>query len=367
MPDMSGASPRRWRTVRLLPPAALLLMLIGYCLWSQTGGEKGEPHMDESSRGETKRKVGLVYDPAYLEHQTAPGHPERPARLTAIIRGLKESGLYAKLLKIEPRPAPEKWVRSVHTAEYMKRAKAGCAAGLKYLDTPDVSISGKSYEVALLAAGAGLAALDAVAEGKVRAVFCAVRPPGHHAMPDEALGFCIFNNIAIAARYAQQKHGWKKVLIVDFDVHHGNSTQAVFYADGSVLHFGIHRHPFYPGTGAAEKEGQGEGLGYNINVPLPAGSGISAYRKAFAERLKPAALKFKPDIVLISAGFDAHQDDPLGGMKLTSQDYGELTGMVKEIADECCEGRIVSFLEGGYDLDALAEAGAAHVKALMAR
>ncbi len=323
--------------------------------------------MSESSRETAAPKVGLVYHPTYLEHETAPGHPERPARLTAIIKGLEESGLYAELVKIDPRPAPEEWVGTVHTAEYMKRAKASCARGLDYLDTPDVSISAKSYDVALLAAGAGLAALDAVVGGKVSAVFCAVRPPGHHAMPDEALGFCIFNNIAIAARYAQKEHGLKRVLLVDFDVHHGNSTEAVFYADGSVLHFGIHRYPFYPGTGGAGNEGQGAGLGCNINVPLPAGADIHAYREAFANRLKPAALEFKPDIVLISAGFDAHRDDPLGGMMLTSNDYGELTGMIREIAEECCAGRLVSFLEGGYDLDVLAEAATAHVKALIGR
>jgi acetoin utilization deacetylase AcuC-like enzyme len=308
--------------------------------------------------------VGLVYDSAYLEHRTARGHPERPERLTAIIERLKQAGLHDGLVAIRPRPAPEQWVRTVHRPEYIKRARESCAAGRPFLDCADVPVCGKSYRVALLAAGGGLAAVDAVVAGRVRSAFCAVRPPGHHAEPGKAMGFCIFNNVAIAARYAQRKHGLKKVLIVDFDVHHGNSTQKVFYRDATVMHFGIHRGFFYPGTGEAGLKGEGPGQGLNINVPLPAGSGIAAYRRAFAGQLKPAALKFRPDLVLISAGFDAHRADPLGGMKLTSADYGELTAEIREIAEATCGGRIVSFLEGGYDLEGLSTSVEAHLRAL---
>jgi acetoin utilization deacetylase AcuC-like enzyme len=309
-------------------------------------------------------KVALVYSDTFLEHRTTPGHPECPERLTAIIARLKRTGLYDELAQLQPQPAPLERIYAVHDRDYVARAQASCQSGERHLDCMDVPISEKSYESAVLAAGAGLVAVDAVMSGKVKSAFCAVRPPGHHAERDRAMGFCIFNNVAIAARYAQQKYGLKKVLIVDFDVHHGNSTQSAFYDDESVLHFGIHRHPFYPGTGAGELKGKGEGEGFNINVPLAAGSGIDAYRKAFNEQLKPAAIKFKPDIVLISAGFDAHQADPLGGMKLTSSDFGELTTIIKEIARECCAGRVVSFLEGGYDLPSLSTAVEAHIRAL---
>jgi acetoin utilization deacetylase AcuC-like enzyme len=336
--------------------------MLGGCGGGKPSAKGGKPGV--SSEKESGAKVGFVYDPAYLEHKTTPGHPERPERLTAIVKRLKETKLLDGLVELKPAPAPLEWIRTVHQDDYVKRARESCAKGVAFLDCMDVPISEKSYETALLAAGAGIAAVDAVASGKVKSAFCAVRPPGHHAEPDAAMGFCIFNNIAIAARYAQKKHKLARVLIVDFDVHHGNSTQAVFYADATVLHFGIHRHPFYPGTGAAELKGKGDGEGLNINVPLPPLSGIAAYRKAFKEKLKPAALKFKPDIVLISAGFDAHEDDPLGGMDLSSADFGELTSIIKEIADATCKGRIVSFLEGGYDLKGLSTAVEAHIKAL---
>jgi len=309
-------------------------------------------------------KIALVYSDRFLGHRTTPGHPERPERLTAIIDGLKKSGLYDRLLHLAPEPAPRELVEAVHDPEYVERARITCRSGTPFLDCMDCPVCEESFETALLAAGAGLAAVDAVAAGKAGAAFCAVRPPGHHAERDRAMGFCMFNNLAIAARYARRQHGLERILIVDFDVHHPNSTQATFYEDPGVLLFSIHRYPFYPGTGARGETGAGEGRGTNINVPFAAGRGMTGYRKAFEEELGPAAAAFDPDLVLISAGFDAHQRDPLGGMELTSADYGELTSMVAAIAREHCGGRIVSFLEGGYDLQALSTAVPEHIKAL---
>jgi len=228
-----------------------------------------------------------------------------------------------------------------------------------------VPLSEESARVAALAAGGVLAAVDAVAEGRVRNAFCAVRPPGHHARRDKAMGFCIYNNVAIAARYAQKKHGLPRVLIVDWDVHHGNGTQEMFYDDPTVLYFGVHRHPFYPGTGGAEERGAGRGLGFTVNVPLAAGAGDAEFAAAFRDRMEPAAREFRPDLVLISAGFDAHEADPLGGMKMTPAGYADLTRIVRRVAQATARGRIVSVLEGGYDLDGLAASVEAHLRALM--
>jgi acetoin utilization deacetylase AcuC-like enzyme len=215
-----------------------------------------------------------------------------------------------------------------------------------------------------MAVGGVLAAVDAVVQGDVRNAFCAIRPPGHHACADRAMGFCLFNNIAIATRYAQQKHGLTKILIVDWDVHHGNGTQAAFYEDPNVLYFGVHRWPFYPGTGSALETGAGDGADLTINVPLPVGSGDAPYVEAFEKKLRPAALRFGPDLVLISAGFDAAKGDDLGGMKVTPEGFAELTRIVREIARQCCQERLVSVLEGGYG-DALPGAVEAHIRVLM--
>ena len=233
------------------------------------------------------------------------------------------------------------------------------------MDSPDTPISEDSYDAALAAAGGVLAAVDAVMEGRIRNAFCAVRPPGHHSLPNQAMGFCLFNNVAIAARYLQKKHGVAKVLIVDWDVHHGNGTQEVFYDDPTVLYFSVHRYPFYPMTGSKAERGAGDGLGFIINVPLPAGTGDAEYRKAFREILMPKAMDFDPDFVLVSAGFDAHEDDPLGGMEVSSEGFAEMSRLVKQIADRCCEGRLVSVLEGGYDLEGLADSVEAHLRVLM--
>jgi len=309
--------------------------------------------------------TGLVYDDIYLEHKTTEGHPEAPQRLVAIVDRLKAKGLYPQLFKLSPRPVSSEWLTMVHSPEYIQRVRRSCEEGAGYLDSMDVPISPKSYEAALAAVGGVLRAIDAVMEKKVTNAFCAIRPPGHHALKDMAKGFCIFNNVAIGTCYVQKKHGLLRILIVDWDVHHGNGTQATFYNDPSVLYFSVHQYPFYPGTGSETEKGSGKGFNYNINVPLPAGSGDADYVRVFNEKLEPAAFAFSPDFVLISAGFDAHKDDLLGSMKVTAQGFAELTQIVKAIAEKYCEGRLVSILEGGYHPDGLAASVEAHIQVLM--
>ncbi len=309
-------------------------------------------------------KTGLIYHESYLLHDTGKDHPESPQRLKGIIEHLKETGVLSQLLRIEPSPAPIKWITSIHTQQYVEHVRESCEDGGHYLDSVDTGISLESYEVARLGVGGVLKAVDAVITGRVKNAFCAIRPPGHHALADRAMGFCIFNNVAIATRYIQEQHGLPKVLIVDWDVHHGNGTQAAFYDDPNVLYFSIHRYPFYPGSGAEKEKGEGKGLGGNINVPLRAGCGDREYVKALEDKLKPPAIAFDPDFIIISAGFDAHKDDPLGGMQVTAKGFAEMTRIVKEIADLCCEGRVISVLEGGYDLIGLSESVRAHISAL---
>jgi len=240
------------------------------------------------------------------------------------------------------------------------------ADGDRSLSTGDTRISPRSLEIARLAAGGVIAAVDAVLAGDVANAFAVVRPPGHHATPKRGMGFCLFNNVAIAARHAQAVHGIDRVLIADWDVHHGNGTQDIFYEDGSVLFFDTHQHPLYPGTGLADETGRGPGQGLTINCPFPAGSGRKEIVGAFRERLLPAAARFRPELVLVSAGFDSRIDDPLGSFTLTDDDFTELTSLVKEIAAEHASGRLVSTLEGGYSLTGLASAATSHVRALMA-
>lgn len=323
---------------------------------------------DNITQENTSRKVShtaFVYDDIYLEHKITEGHPETPQRLIAIVDRLKARGLYSELLKLSSRPISSDWLTAIHTPEYVERVKDSCESGAKHLDSTDVPISPNSYTVAMAAVGGVFAAIDAVIDRKVANAFCAIRPPGHHALKDKAMGFCIFNNIAIGTRYVQKQHGLPKVLIVDWDVHHGNGTQDAFYSDPSVLYFGVHQYPLYPGTGSETEMGVGQGVNSNINVPLPVGSGDADYVRVFKEILAPAARAFSPDFVLISAGFDAHEDDPIGGMKITAQGFAELTQIVKAIADECSEGRLVSILEGGYHLDGLARSVEAHIRVLM--
>jgi len=311
------------------------------------------------------RGTGFVYDPAYLDHQTGPGHPESPERLKAIVARLERTGLMAKLTPLRPTPAPLEWITTIHSPAYVAQVEQACQTGRQVLDAADTTICAESYRVALLAAGGVLGAVDAVMAGSVRNAFCAVRPPGHHALRDQAMGFCLFNNVALGARYVQGKYHLAKVLIVDWDVHHGNGTQAAFNGDPTVLYLSVHESPFYPGTGAATETGTGPGEGSKVNVPLPAGSGDEAYLKAFEEVLKPKALAFRPDFVLISAGFDAHHGDPIGSMEVTTRGYEQMTRIVREIAEHCCAGRVISVLEGGYNTEALAESVEAHLRVFL--
>ena len=310
-------------------------------------------------------QTGLVYHDIYLQHQTGADHPESPQRLKAIIERLKQNGLFEQMLLLPDLPDAADWLTTVHDTEYIERARDSYAIGARFLDCMDVPISAKSYESAIKAVSGVLAAIDAVMNAKVKNAFCAIRPPGHHARKDEAMGFCIFNNIAIASKYIQKKYNLKKVLIVDWDVHHGNGLQETFYDDPNVLYFSTHQHPFYPGSGSEMEKGIEKGENYTINVPLSARATDDDYRKVFEEIFTPAAMEFSPDFVLISAGFDAHKDDPIGQMQVTQKGFAELTRIVKQIAQQCCNGRIVSILEGGYDLTDLANSVEEHVKVLM--
>ena len=292
-------------------------------------------------------------------------HPECPERLDAVLRGLGEAGLLNRLARVDARAATEEELLLCHTREYLSTAKRDVESGRPYLSTGDTDITPNSWEVAARAAGGVLNAVDAVVSGKARNAFCAVRPPGHHATPNRGMGFCLFNNVAIAARHAQRKHGLARVLIVDWDVHHGNGTQDIFYSDPSVFFFSTHQWPLYPGTGRADETGEGAGRGATMNRPFPAGSGRAEILGAVQGSLLPAAERFQPDLVLISAGFDSRAGDPLGRFTLTDRDFADLTRTAIEIADRYACGRVVSVLEGGYNPEGLARAAAAHVEALL--
>jgi len=309
--------------------------------------------------------TGLVYHPAYLEHDMGVGHPESPNRLRAIMQQLEQSGTMARLTRIEPRKAEDEWITLVHTPSYVASLKRHAPTSGRVSLDPDTFMSPASLDAAYLAAGGALAGVDAIMAGQVDHVFCAVRPPGHHAEAGRAMGFCLFNNVAIAAHYAQKKYGLSRILIVDWDVHHGNGTQHSFEDDPSVLFFSTHQYPHYPGTGRADERGRGPGEGYTINVPMKAGEGDDEYRAIFYKVLVPAADAFKPEFVIVSAGFDAHKDDPLASMELTEVGYADLTGMLAGIATRHAEGRILSSLEGGYNLTALAASIDAHIQTLL--
>jgi acetoin utilization deacetylase AcuC-like enzyme len=312
-------------------------------------------------------KTGLIYHADYLKHDTGPGHPERAARLEAIMEHLKKSPLFPELFLVTPQLAAVEAVARNHSREYIGHVSEVCARGPGLLDYGDTAVSSQSYQVALLAVGGVLAAVDAVLRGELNNAFCAVRPPGHHAEWAQAMGFCLFNNVAIAARHIRQVHHLPRVLIVDWDVHHGNGTQHAFEEDPEVFYFSIHQFPHYPGTGAQTERGRGCGEGTILNAPMLAGSADEDYEKVFEEQLQPQARRFAPDFVLISAGFDAHREDPLSAIGLSDEAYGDMTRRVMEIAAECCGGRLVSVLEGGYYLPALARCVEKHISVLMER
>jgi acetoin utilization deacetylase AcuC-like enzyme len=301
--------------------------------------------------------VGFIYDPVFLEHDTGAYHPEKAERLRAILRCIEP--LNDRLLRLEPIAVSEAMLRSVHTAEHIERVEEASRSGAS-LDA-DTPTSERSYEAALKAAGAGIVAVDAVAAGKVHAAFAAVRPPGHHATAERAMGFCLFNNIAITARYAQEC-GYDKVMIVDFDVHHGNGTQELFYDDPTVFYFSTHQYPAYPGSGSREETGTGEGEGYTLNFPLLPESGDGDIVPNYEEALPEAAAQFRPDIILVSAGYDLHCADPLAGLCVTTEGIGDIVRCIME----CSPVPKLFFLEGGYNLEALGECVKTTIKIMLA-
>ncbi len=309
--------------------------------------------------------TGIGYHPAFLEHRTGPRHPENPQRLTAIMRRLEASNLLEKLHSLEAAPASREAITAVHTPSYMADIEDQCNTGRMFRPDDDTVASPGTFTAACLAAGTCLAAADAVLQGKVRNAFCPVRPPGHHALPDHAMGFCFFNNVAITARHLQKVHGLSRIAIVDWDVHHGNGTQDIFLQDPSVFYFSIHQFPLYPGSGRASETGEGPGRNFTLNIPLRSGAGDAEAERAFHQELRPAMDRFKPEFLLVSAGFDGHRDDPLGGLVMTADGYANLTRQVMEMADKHCEGRLVSILEGGYNLEALAASVEAHIRILL--
>jgi acetoin utilization deacetylase AcuC-like enzyme len=320
----------------------------------------------EDAEKKLKTSSILVSDFAFDKHDTGLGHPEQPARNKAVLRALDNAGISDNFLKVKPRPCEDDDILRVHSGKYLNTVKADVKSGGTRLSTGDTTICHASLDIGRLSAGATLAALDEVLGGKASNAFCVVRPPGHHATPDKGMGFCLFNNIAIAARYAQKKHDVGKILIVDWDVHHGNGTQDVFYEDETVYFFSTHQSPWYPGTGKLEETGKGKGLGSTLNRPYPAGSGREKIvGNAFGQDLLVAMNRFRPELILISAGFDSRIGDPLGQFRLNDDDFTSLTGIILDLAEESADGKVVSVLEGGYDLDGLGKATVSHAQKLL--
>jgi acetoin utilization deacetylase AcuC-like enzyme len=297
----------------------------------------------------------------FREHDAGAGHPERAARLDAIRRGLREDGLEARLLLRTPRAATGEELARVHTQAHIDRI-AATRGGTRRFDADTVA-SPRSYEAAVLASGAVIEAVDEVLSGEVERAFCLARPPGHHAGPDQAMGFCLFNNVAVGAAHALAR-GYRRVLIVDFDVHHGNGTQDAFYADPRVLYVSTHAFPFYPGTGALSEVGLGPGRGYTVNLPLPSGCGDPEFIPVYEDVVVPLGRAFEPDLLLVSAGFDAHAADPLAGMRVSSRGFGRLAAACLSAAGASCRGAVF-VVEGGYDLAALATSAAEVVRCLL--
>lgn len=314
--------------------------------------------------------TGLVLDEVFCRHLSGPGHPERPQRLIAIADELDRRGLTSRCRRITPVPVDSDLVRRSHSEAYLLRLADACRRGEPYIDTPDSGICPESYEIALLAAGSVVEAVDCVMAGEVHNAFCAIRPPGHHAEYDRSMGFCLLSNVVLAVHHLRRRHGVRRVLILDWDVHHGNGTQHLLEDDPDAMFISIHGHPqyVYPGTsGYAEERGAGAGVGATLNVPMMPMSGDREYRAAFDTHIRPVLDSFPAEFLLISAGFDAHRLDPLAPLNLETESFGWMTELLLDTADQHCAGRLVSVLEGGYHLEALAASVAVHVDLLTQR
>ncbi len=314
----------------------------------------------------SRHMTGYFHHPTCLLHDTGPGHPERPERLQAIHEHLEKSGLLSRVKVFQPAPAERETLALVHPRDYIENIAEACARagqGRAALDS-DTIVSKDSFAAAQLAAGAAVEAAAKVSRGELSNAFCAVRPPGHHAERATAMGFCLFNNVAVAAEWLRRENLAEKVLIVDWDVHHGNGTQDIFYERGEVFYLSLHQWPLYPGTGREDETGDGKGKGATLNVPLPPGTAEQNYLDIFYKTTEAVFKKFQPDFLLISAGFDAHRDDPLANLQLTEAGFGKMTQFAAELAESFCGGKLVSLLEGGYNLTALSASVAAHVEKL---
>ena len=313
------------------------------------------------------RRTAYVYDDRYLLHDPGSWHPERPDRLKAIQTSLKDSGVLELLIQLKPYPAPLAWVERLHDPDYIRRFQEACRRGEQVFDVQDCGISPESYEIALLAAGGVMAAADAIMGDQADNAFCAVRPPGHHAERDRAMGFCFFNNVALGAVYLLENFGLERVAIVDWDVHHGNGTQHLFEADPRVFYLSLHEDPqyCYPGTGYRREEGKGPGKGFTLNLPFPPHSGDEEYLEALRNEGLPRLRQFAPQFVMISAGFDAHAKDPLAHISLTRSGYREMARLVLDLAQESAGGRLITVLEGGYNLEVLEECVEDHLRILL--
>ena len=295
----------------------------------------------------------LYWSPEFLEHRVSPGHPDSAARLESIVAGLQAAGLWEQVPRIDAPAAALERLQLVHPPDYVARLRETIDRGARVVDSADTEVSAGSFQAALKMAGAGMQAVDDVLSGKTDAGFVLGRPPGHHALPDLAMGFCLLANVALAARYAQSAYGLERIAVIDWDVHHGNGTQAAFYATETVQFISLHEYPLFPGTGAEDETGTAAGLGFTYNVPLAAGAGDKRYLELLEGPVTEILTSYRPEIILISAGFDAHAADPLGHMQISSGGFAAMTRQIRQLAGELCDGRIVSFLEGGYDLEAL--------------
>ena len=310
-------------------------------------------------------KTALIHHPIFEKHNTGIGHPETPLRYDVVMKTLRgDKKLWENLNEITPEKASKGLIQAAHTPQHFKLVESAFAEGLDRLDA-DTTISMQSFDASLFAAGGAVSGVDAVMTGEADNAFVVARPPGHHATAERPMGFCLFNNVAVAAKYAQNKYKEiERVAIVDWDVHHGNGTQGIFYTDPSVYFFSMHQYPWYPGTGSRGETGHSRGLGATLNIPVKASTQAAEQKRMFEAAIEDIATNFRPDLIMISAGFDAHLTDPLGQLKLEDRDYVSMTRTIKQWAAEVCQGRVVSCLEGGYNLDTLGETVRSHVKEL---